>query len=72
MSTTTAPRPATLTIPEASRALGFGRSLGYELAAADRFPCRIIRAGKRYMVPRVEVEKLIGVPLEQTRPDGAP
>jgi predicted DNA-binding transcriptional regulator AlpA len=51
----------TMTIPEASRALGFGRSLGYELAAQDKFPCRVIRAGKRYTVPRVEVLRTLGL-----------
>jgi hypothetical protein len=58
-------RSATMTIPEASSAIGFGRSLGYELAAQDKFPCRVIKAGRRYIVPRIEVERLLGLAPEQ-------
>ncbi len=55
----------TLTIGEASAVLGIGRTLGYTLAAKNEFPCRIIRAGKRLVVPRVEVERLLGLVNEQ-------
>ncbi len=62
MTTATIPRdrPATITLPEASRRIGISVSLGYELAAADRFPCRVIKAGRRIVVPTAELDRLLG------------
>jgi len=65
-------RPDTvMSIPEASQALGFSRSLGYELALQGKFPCRVIRAGSRYIVPRAEVDRALGLGSEQ-RSDRVP
>jgi excisionase family DNA binding protein len=50
----------TLTIPEASALLGISQSLGYELAQAGLFPCRVVHAGRRVLVPRAELERLLG------------
>ena len=59
-------RPDTvMSIPEASHALGFSRSLGYELAALNKFPVRVIRAGSRYIVPRAEVNRALGITPEE-------
>ncbi len=51
----------TLTVPEACRLLGISKTLGYDLIARDEFPCRVIRAGRRVIVPRREVDLLLGV-----------
>jgi excisionase family DNA binding protein len=50
----------TFTVPEASELLGISKSLGYELAQAGLFPCRVIHAGRRVLVPRAELERLLG------------
>jgi len=51
----------TISIPEAARRLGISRGHAYELAAADMFPVRIIRAGRRVLVPVAEVERALGL-----------
>ena len=49
----------TLTIPEVAAALGLARSTAYELAAADRLPVPTIRAGRRLLVSRSALERLL-------------
>lgn len=56
--------PRTVTLPEAARLLGIGKSLAYELVSRDQFPCRVIRAGKRIVVPRRELDRLLGANAE--------
>jgi hypothetical protein len=51
--------PATVGIPPASAALGISRSHGYELAARDEFPARLIRAGGRVLVITADLIKLL-------------
>jgi hypothetical protein len=58
-------RPLAVTMPAACRELGISVSLGYELAAAGTFPCRIIRAGRRIVVPRAELDRLLGIAEDQ-------
>lgn len=42
---------ATIDVETAGAILGIGRSKSYELAKADEFPVRILRIGRRYIVP---------------------
>jgi hypothetical protein len=58
--TATVPR-GTTSVPEAGRRLGIGRNLAYELAATGRFPVRVIRAGKRMLVPIAELDRILGL-----------
>lgn len=51
--------PATVGVPLASAALGISRSHGYELAAQDAFPARLIRAGGRLLVITADLIKLL-------------
>jgi predicted DNA-binding transcriptional regulator AlpA len=51
--------PATVGIPSASAALGISRSHGYELAARDEFPARLIRAGGRVLVITADLIRLL-------------
>ena len=53
--------PVTVDIGTAARALGLGRSTGYELARRGEFPCRLLRVGSSYRVPTVELMRLLGV-----------
>lgn len=47
----------TVTVEEAARMLGIGRNLAYELARRGRLP--VIRLGRRIVVPRVGLERLL-------------
>jgi len=47
----------TLTIEETARALGIGRNQGYEAARRGDIPT--IRIGKRLLVPRAALERLL-------------
>ncbi|MCU1485981.1 MAG: Helix-turn-helix domain protein [Actinomycetia bacterium] len=48
----------TLTVPEAAVALGISRALAYELVARGQLPS--LRLGRRIVVPRQALERLIG------------
>ncbi len=54
----------TLTIEEAARMLGLSRNGAYEAAARGDLP--VIRIGRRILVPRIALERL----LEQAAPKG--
>lgn len=47
----------TLTVEEAARVLGISRSSAYEAARRGELP--IVRIGRRYVVPRVALERLL-------------
>jgi hypothetical protein len=53
------PQPETTSIEIASRRLGIGRSLGFQLAREGRFPVPIIRAGRRLLVPTAPLERVL-------------
>ena len=55
----------TISVPEAGRRLGISRGLAYALAATDQFPVRVIRAGRRLLVPTAEVDRALGLRTEQ-------
>ena len=45
----------------AFRAVGIGRTSGYELVRTGRFPTRVLRLGNTYRVPRGELLRLLGI-----------
>lgn len=47
----------TLTVPEAGKILGIGRSVAYEAARSGQIPT--IRVGRRILVPRFALERLL-------------
>lgn len=51
--------PATVSIARACAALGVSRSHGYELAARDQFPVRLIRVGSRLVVVTAELVRAL-------------
>jgi predicted DNA-binding transcriptional regulator AlpA len=53
--------PVTVDIATAARALGLGRSTGYELARRDAFPCRVLRIGSSYRVPTADLLRILGI-----------
>ena len=47
----------TLTVEEAGEALGIGRNLAYDAVRSGQIP--VVRIGKRLLVPRTALEKLL-------------
>jgi predicted DNA-binding transcriptional regulator AlpA len=56
--------PATVTIPEFARRFGIARSTAYALAQRDALPVPTIRLGRRMVVSRELMDRLLaGQPL---------
>ena len=53
-------RRLTLTIDETAKLLGIGRNLCYERVKTGEIP--VIKIGRRLLVPRVALEKLLSEP----------
>jgi hypothetical protein len=53
--------PAAVDLETANRALGLGRSKGYELAKRGEYPCRVLRLGNAYRVVTAELQALLGL-----------
>jgi predicted DNA-binding transcriptional regulator AlpA len=53
--------PVVVDVPTAARALGLGTTLAYELAKAGTFPCRVLRIGRLYRVPRAGLLEVLGL-----------
>ncbi len=53
------PARETHTLQEACKRLGIGKTLGYELARAGTFPVPVIKAGRRLLVSRTAVDRLL-------------
>ena len=51
----------TLTVEEAAAALGISRASGYEAARRGEIPC--IRIGRRILVPRIALDRLLAAAL---------
>ncbi|MEX0784468.1 MAG: helix-turn-helix domain-containing protein [Dehalococcoidia bacterium] len=49
----------TVSVEEAARMLGIGRSLAYEAVRTGTFPTRVIKIGTRYVIPRAPLEALL-------------
>jgi hypothetical protein len=59
--------PVSVDIVTAGRAFGLGRTKSHELARAGEFPCRVMRVGERYRVPRTEILRALGINLVDVR-----
>ncbi len=51
------------TIPEVAKLLGLSRNFGYELARRGEIP--IVTFGKRKLVPKVALERMLGQYIER-------
>ncbi len=49
----------TMTIPEYAALHGISRGLAYELAKQNALPVRVLRFGRRLLVSRAEVERVL-------------
>jgi hypothetical protein len=53
--------PVSVDLTTAARAFGLGRTKAFELAKAGQFPCRVLRVGLKYRVPRSAIFEALGV-----------
>ncbi|MES9807368.1 MULTISPECIES: hypothetical protein [Streptomyces] len=53
--------PAAIDLDTGNRALGLGRSKGYELAKRGEYPCKVLRLGKAYRVVTADLLNLLGL-----------
>ncbi|MEU0058493.1 DNA-binding protein [Streptomyces sp. NPDC006334] len=53
--------PATIDVATAGRAFGIGRTTSYQLARADQFPCKVVRAGRAFRVVTADLHRVLGV-----------
>ena len=53
--------PVTIDLLTAARAFGLGRTVAYALAKRGEFPCRVFKAGGRYLVTRGDLLRALGI-----------
>lgn len=53
--------PVSFDIVTAGRAYGIGRTLAYELAKREEFPCTVRRVGDGYRVTRADLFRGLGI-----------
>ncbi|MGV9987783.1 hypothetical protein [Streptomyces olivaceus] len=53
--------PAAIDLETGNRALGLGRSKGYELAKRGQYPCKVLRLGNAYRVVTADLLALLGL-----------
>lgn len=53
--------PAAVDLDTGNRALGLGRSKGYELAKRGQYPCKVLRLGRTYRVVTADLLSLLGL-----------
>jgi hypothetical protein len=53
--------PAAVDLETGNRALGLGRSKGYELAKRGEYPCKVLRLGNAYRVVTADLLALLGL-----------
>ena len=63
--------PRTMSIPEFAAVFGLDRSSAYELARDDRLPVPTIRVGRRLLVSRDTVERVLAMGRREPRDHGA-
>ncbi|WP_302170506.1 hypothetical protein [Streptomyces sp. TBY4] len=53
--------PVSVDLETGNRALGIGRSKGYELAKRNQYPCKVLRVGNGYRVVTADLLNLLGL-----------
>lgn len=53
--------PVAVDLDTSNRALGLGRSKGYELAKRGVYPCKVLRLGNAYRVVTADLLDLLGL-----------
>ena len=57
--------PVSVPLVTAGRALCMGRTKAHELVRNDQFPCRVLRLGGAYVVPKTELLRVLGFPTPE-------
>ncbi len=52
---------STVSVEEAARVLGIGRTLAYRLAAAGELPVPVVRIGRKLRIPAEPLRVLLGL-----------
>ncbi|MFI7361737.1 hypothetical protein ACIBO4_06290 [Streptomyces sp. NPDC050149] len=53
--------PVAVDLETGNRALGLGRSKGYELAKRGQYPCKVLKLGNAYRVVTADLLALLGL-----------
>lgn len=53
--------PVSVDLVTAGRAFGLGRTKAFDLARANEFPCRVLRVGLKFRVPRSAIFEALGI-----------
>ncbi|GGN55721.1 hypothetical protein GCM10012285_49740 [Streptomyces kronopolitis] len=53
--------PVAVDLETSNRALGLGRSKGYDLAKRGDYPCKVLRLGNAYRVVTADLLHLLGL-----------
>jgi hypothetical protein len=53
--------PVAVDLETAGRALGIGRTKAHELTRQGQFPCRVVKVGPKYRVPRSALFEVLGI-----------
>ncbi|GGL42649.1 helix-turn-helix transcriptional regulator [Planomonospora parontospora] len=61
--------PVVMDLITAGQILGISRTTAYQLAKDGQFPCRVLKIGRRYLVPTCELLALLGYHDGLRRPD---
>jgi hypothetical protein len=52
--------PVSVDLETAARAFGLGRTRAFELAKSGQFPCKVLKVGIKYRVPRRAILEALG------------
>ncbi|MEU6339895.1 integrase [Streptomyces sp. NPDC046977] len=53
--------PVAVTLDDANRALGIGRSAGYAMAKSGTYPLETLKLGRAYRIRRADLLELLGI-----------
>lgn len=63
--------PVSVPLVDAGRAFCMGRTKSHELARKGEFPCRVLRCGGGYVVPKPALLQVLGFPIPEIPIDPA-
>jgi excisionase family DNA binding protein len=52
--------PATISVEEAARLFGVSRGVAYDAARRGQLPVTVLRIGRRLVIPRSEMARVLG------------
>jgi hypothetical protein len=63
--------PVSVPLVDAGRAFCMGRTKTHELVRRGEFPCKVLRLGGGYVVPKPELLRVLGFPIPEIQIDPA-